>query len=104
VDSDDMFPKLSELHYWEANLDGSKKWNYYIQVDEKDYHITYNGMSVDYEDHTIRMSFVPGDRFPGCEEGLTDEQLVFLVGLEVRGERFSREKMYKLMKAFRETQ
>ena len=47
--SDELYPKLSEIYYWEADVDrGPGEWYYYVQVGERDYHITYSGMSIGY--------------------------------------------------------
>ena len=90
-----LYPKLSAKYYWEFDPDDGNphEWMYYIEVDEKNYHINSPGMSVEFKDgSSIRSNVTPGS-LPNSKLGLIDSQLIKLIELPIEGMNFSKEEI-----------
>jgi hypothetical protein len=99
-DDSDYYPKLSEaVGHWTFNRNarqGPWEWYYYIQAEcnTMDYHITADGMSIDFEDGScIHTNVTPRELFPDASRELSDDQLVHLVSLPVEGLKYTTEEM-----------
>ena len=94
-----MYPKLSKHCYWELDIgDGSYDYLYYIQLRNRDYYITPDGVSVELNDGTsIHTNINPRGLFPESERYLDENEIFHILKLPVEGKRFSLDQMMGLL-------
>lgn len=88
VDNSGLYPKLSEKYYWEYSPNENEKYDYYyyLQVDEKDYHISGDGVFINYENgDTIHTNLIPKSRFKNEVYKLSEESLFKILDLPIEG-------------------
>ena len=85
-----MYPKLSAIAYWELQqFEDEVGYYYYIQLRDRDYHITQDGVSVSYIDGiTVKTNISPIGLF-GKKDQLDDDDLIKIVTLPIEGKVYS---------------
>jgi hypothetical protein len=92
----EMYPNLSIKYYWEYSPNEREPYGYYyyLQVEDRDYHILGDGVSVNYENgDCVHTNMIPQSRFSKEINALSEESILRIINLPVEGMRKGKEEM-----------